>query len=47
MKEKLVSSGVLLGIGLNILLLTCLYLLEHRVGLLESQHDKTTCHTHE
>ncbi len=46
MKEKLISGGVLLGIGLNILLLTCLYLLEYRVGLLESQHDKTRCHTH-
>ena len=46
MKEKLVNNGVLLGIGLNIILLTCLYLLEHRVGLLESQHDRRIHHTH-
>ena len=47
MKQKLINNGVLLGIGLNIILLVCLYFLEYRVGLLESQHDKTTCHTHE
>ena len=47
MKDKLIANGVLLGIGLNIILLTCLYLLEYRVGLLESQHDKTACHVHE
>ena len=47
MKEKLVNNGVLIGIGLNIILLICMYFLEHRVGLLEGQHDKTFCHSHE
>ena len=47
MKQKLIDGGIILGIGLNILLLTCLYLLEYRVGLLEKQHDRTMCPTHE
>ena len=47
MKEKLVNNGVLIGIGLNIILLICMYFLEYRVGLLEGQHDRTACHTHE
>jgi len=47
MKEKLIANGVLLGIGFNIVLLICLYLLEYRVGLLESVHPEDACHYHE
>ena len=47
MNDKVIRTGVLLGIGVNIVLFICLYFLEYRVSLLESQHDKTTCHLHE
>ena len=46
MKDKLVSTGVLLGIGLNILIIICMYLLEYRVGLLEGQHEEKVCKMH-
>ena len=43
MKSKFISTGVMLGIGLNILIMVCLYLLEYRVGLLESKYEDR-CH---
>lgn len=47
MKEKLVSNGVLIGIGVNIIILICMYFLEYRVSLLESKHPVDACHYHE
>ena len=46
MKNKLISNGVVLGIGINIILMVCLYLLEHRVSKLESQHCEGDVHCH-
>jgi len=46
MENKLVRSGVLLGIGINIVILVCMYYLEYRVGLLESKHPAKVCYHH-
>ena len=43
MKDRLVANGVLLGIGINIVILICIYYLEYRVGLLESRHSAKVC----
>ena len=47
MKEKLVSNGVLLGIGINIVLLVCMYFLEKRVEKLEVIHHEEQCYYHD
>ena len=42
MKNQTIRTALLLGFGCNLVLLICLYLLEYRVSLLESQHEKPT-----
>ena len=44
MQDKFIRTGVLLGIGLNVLILICLYILEYRVDLLESRHEEQKQH---
>ena len=44
MKDKLIANGVLLSVGINIVILICIYFLEYRVGLLESVHGNEICH---
>ena len=44
MQDKFIRTGVLLGIGLNVLILICLYILEYRVDLLENRHEEQKQH---
>ena len=37
MTNKVIRTGVLLSIGINIVLLICMYAMEHRISLLESR----------
>ena len=39
MSNKLIRTGLLLSLCINMLLFICLYALEYRVGLLESVHE--------
>ncbi len=47
MKEKLVSGGVLLGIGINIVLFVCMYFMEKRLEKIERIHHESQCYYHE
>ena len=46
MEDKLIRSGILLGIGINIVLFICMYYLEYRVAKLEGKHYEDACHCH-